>query len=128
MSYQYKRTDVSVVVCDICGDFSWVSDRHWRAMPESTSEKPIHLCQGCQNVALWCAMHQQYHLPQTFHRCACVDCGGLFTSVVADAIIRCPACRRLAGDTIPSAEPPDMKHSYSFIHRLFSLGASHRRP
>src|SRR4026208_1296522 len=63
MSYQYKRADVCVVVCNICGDFSWVGDNRWRTMPESTSEQPIHLCKTCQCAALWCSAHQQYHLP-----------------------------------------------------------------
>jgi hypothetical protein len=98
MSYQFKRADVQVVVCDICGDFSWVSNRDWREMPQRTGEQPIHLCRACQRVAVWCPAHQQYHLPDVFHRRACVDCGGLFTSVVRDAITRCPSCRRMAGD------------------------------
>jgi hypothetical protein len=127
MSYQYKRADICVVVCDVCGEFSWVSDRHWRKMPESTTEQPIHLCQACQNVALWCPAHQQYHLPEALHRCACVDCGGLFTSVVAQGIMRCPSCRRLAGNNVPPAAQPSAKPAPSFIHRLFALGSSHRR-
>jgi hypothetical protein len=128
MSYQYKRADVRVVVCDICGDFSWMSDNRWRTMPKSTSEQPIHLCKMCQCVALWCSEHQQYHLPEALHRCACVDCGGLFTSVVTAAITRCPSCRRMAGASLPPAVQPNMKPAPSFIHKLFSLHTSDRRP
>jgi len=127
MSYQYKRADVCVVVCDICGDFSWVSDRHWRTMPESAPEQPIHLCQMCQNVALWCSAHQQYHLPEALHRCACVDCGGLFTSVVAHAITRCPSCRRTASASLPPPPPPTVKPAPSFIRKLFSVRSTHHR-
>ena len=124
MSYQYKRADVCVVVCNICGDFSWVGDRHWRKMPESTSEQPIHLCLTCQNVALWCSAHQQYHLPAALHRCACADCGGLFTSVMADAITRCPSCRRVAGGSLPPPTQPNVKPAPSFFHKLFAVHTS----
>jgi len=127
MSYQYKRADVCVVVCNICGDFSWVGDRHWRAMPEGTSEQPIHLCQQCQNVALWCSAHQQYHLPTALHRCACADCGGLFTSVVANVITRCPSCRRTTGDNAPPPTQPHTKPTPSLLHRLFSPHPSDHR-
>ena len=127
MSYQYKRADVCVVVCNICSDFSWVGDSRWRTMPQSTSEQPIHLCKKCQCVALWCSAHQQYHLPHIFHRCACIDCGGLFTSVVADAITRCPSCRRIAAPSVPSTNPPSLKPAPSFLHKLFSLHAGNRR-
>jgi hypothetical protein len=127
MSFQYKRADVRVVVCDICDDFSWAGDSRWRTMPHSTSEHPIHLCKICQCVALWCSAHQQYHLPNALHRCGCADCGGLFTSVVADAITRCPSCYRAAGITLPPPAQPATKPAASFIHKLFSLGSSHRR-
>jgi len=127
MSFQYKRADVRVVVCDICDNFSWVSDNRWRTMPQSTSEKPIHLCKMCRCVALWCSAHQQYHLPNALHRCACADCGGLFTSVMAAAITRCPACHRSASASVPALTPPLVKPAPSFIHRLFSVRSSHRR-
>jgi hypothetical protein len=127
MSFQYKRADVCVVVCDICADFSWVGDSRWRTMPHSTSERPIHLCKRCQCIALWCPEHDQYHLPEAFHRCHCIDCGGLFTSVVSRAITRCPSCRRLAGDDLPPPVQPQAKPSLSLFHRLFAPGTSHRR-
>ncbi|MDQ2997163.1 MAG: hypothetical protein M3R61_08940, partial [Chloroflexota bacterium] len=106
---------------------SWVGDSRWRTMPQSTSEQPIHLCKMCQCVALWCSAHTQYHLPNALHRCACADCGGLFTSVVADAIIRCPSCHRTAGASLPPPTQPTMKPAPSFIHKLFSVGSNHRR-
>src|SRR5947208_13294388 len=109
MSYQFKRPTVQVVVCDICDDFSWVGDRRWRTMPQSTIEKPIHLCRTCESVAVWCAVHQQYHLPDVFHRRACINCGGLFTSVVRDEITRCPSCRRAAGDYPARTAPPTVE-------------------
>jgi protein-arginine kinase activator protein McsA len=106
MSYQYKRADICVVVCDTCGDFSWVSDNRWHEMPHGSSAAPIHLCQACRRHALWCSAHQQYHLPDTFHRQHCRDCGGLFTSVARDRLTRCPSCRRAAGeDPAPIARP-----------------------
>jgi hypothetical protein len=127
MSLQYKRADVRVVVCDICSDFSWVGDSRWRTMPHSTTEHPIHLCKICQCIALWCPAHQEYHLPDAFHRCNCADCGGLFTSVVSRGITRCPSCQRLAGDSLPPPVQPQTKPALSLIHRLFALGTSHRR-
>jgi hypothetical protein len=126
MSYQYKRGNVCVVVCNICSDFSWVGDPQWRKMAHGTEEQPIHLCRACRGVALWCSTHQQYHLPKAFHRCACVDCGGLFTSVVAEAITRCPSCRRAADDSVPPPQP-SAKPAPSLLHRLFALHTSHRR-
>jgi uncharacterized protein YlaI len=126
MSYQYKRADVQVVVCDICDDFSWIGDRHWRAMPQSNAACPIHLCPKCQRAAKWCPAHQQYHLADTFHRRACIDCGGLFTSIVRDAITRCPACRRAAGDGPTSNPLPAQERPRSFIRQLFSLRTTHR--
>jgi hypothetical protein len=124
MSYQYKRADVCVVVCNICSDFSWVGDPQWRKMAQSTDAQPIHLCKACRRVALWCPAHLQYHLPEALHRCACADCGGLFTSVVADAITRCPSCRRTAGNNVPPTTQPTTKPAPSFFDRLFSLHIS----
>lgn len=127
MSYQYKRPDTQVVVCDACSDFSWVSDPQWRPTQQSSAEHPLHLCPKCWHVAIWCLAHQQYHLPDVFHRRACVDCGGLFTSVVRDAIIRCPSCRRLAGD-LPTQPPPvEPKRAGSFVRQLFSFRPTHRQ-
>jgi hypothetical protein len=127
MSYDSKRGDVRVVICDICGDFSWIGDRHWREMPQHTSEQPIHLCLACRPVAVWCPAHQQYHLPDTFHRHACVDCGGLFTSVVRDALTRCPSCRRAVGDVPAQPMPRGQTRPRSFVDLLFSPRAGHRR-
>jgi uncharacterized protein with PIN domain len=126
MSYQYKRADVRVVVCDMCGDFSWIGDRHWREMPERSGEQPIHLCRACQHVALWCSAHQEYHRPDMFHRRACVDCGGLFTSIVREALTRCPACRRAVSDTTARPAPQSVEQPRSLIQMLFSSRASHR--
>jgi hypothetical protein len=127
MSYQYKRADVVVVVCDVCGDFSWIGDRHWRVAPHSTIDQPIHLCKSCQRLAMWCPAHQQYHRPDAFHRCACVDCGGLFTSTVRDEIIRCPSCRRVMGDNPVRTAPVDIERPRSLVQMLFSPRTSHRQ-
>jgi hypothetical protein len=126
MSYQYKRADVCVVVCDICGSFSWCSDRHWREMPKGTS-KPIHLCQACQPLAVWCESHQAYHLPDAFHRCACADCGGLFTSIVGRGLTRCPSCHRAAGDQPLQGVPPQMDRRRSFRQMLFAPRTSQHK-
>jgi len=127
MSYQYKRADVQVVACDLCGDFSWVGDRHWHKTAQSTVKQPMHLCERCQHVAVWCLVHQQYHRPDAFHRCACVDCGGLFTSIVRDELTRCPSCRRIAGDFPARAAPAGKERPRSFVQKLFSLRTSHRQ-
>ncbi|MFL5802558.1 MAG: hypothetical protein ACJ8CR_12565 [Roseiflexaceae bacterium] len=127
MSYEYKRPDVQVVVCDLCGDFSWISDRHWREMPQRTGEQPIHLCQICQRVAVWCPAHQQYHLLDAFHRRGCVDCGGLFTSVVRDQITRCPSCRRAAGDQPAQPAQREIGRRRSLVQLLFAPRGSHRQ-
>jgi hypothetical protein len=126
MSYQYKRPDACVVVCDICGDFSWNSDPNWRAMPGGTST-PIHLCQVCRPFAIWCEAHRQYHLPDAFHRQPCVDCGGLFTSTVSHMLTRCPACRRAAGEQPVLAPPPHIRRPRSFRQMLFGLRTSHHK-
>ncbi len=126
MSYQYKRADAQVVVCDACGDYSWVSDPQWRPTRQSSAEHPLHLCPKCRHAAIWCSAHQQYHLPHESHRRACADCGGLFTSVVRDAIVRCPACRRLAGDLPRPAPLPEPKRPGSFVRQLLSFRGSHR--
>jgi len=122
MSYRYPRPDVQVVACDICNAFSWVGDPQWRPMQHSTIEKPIHLCRTCRNTATWCNTHQQYHLQHTAHRRPCVDCGGLFTSIVQDGITRCPSCRRAAGDQPAPVAAPRLDRPRSFLQRLFSQG------
>ena len=124
MSYQYKRVDIRVVVCDTCGGFSWMSDRRWRRMPHDSGAAPIHLCQTCQRHALWCQAHQQYHLPEVFHRQACSDCGGLFTSVVRDTLTRCPSCRRVVGADTPQTVLPSSDRPRSLIQKLFAPRAS----
>lgn len=121
MSYQYKRADTRVVVCDLCGNFSWVSNRNWREMPQRADNQPVHLCPACHPVAIWCPTHQQYHLPDVFHRRACVDCGGLFTSIVREQITRCPACRRSVGAYPASALTAESERSRSFVQKLLSL-------
>ena len=120
MSYQYKRADIYVVVCDACGEFSWVSDRRWRAMPQGSESAPIHLCQACQPQALWCQAHQQYHLPEVLHRHACSDCGGLFTSAARDQLTSYPSCRRAAGAAAPPAAWPSGERRRSLLDRLFA--------
>ena len=124
MSYEFKRRDCKVVVCDICLKFSYVGDRHWHAMPSSTTGAPVHLCGECRAVAVWCPAHAQYHLPTTLHRHACEDCGGLFTSVVRDRQTRCPACRRSAGVQPPvRPEPP----ARSWVRALFAPRTAQQR-
>jgi hypothetical protein len=124
MSYQYARSDIQVVACDICNAISWVGDPQWRPMPHSSIEKPIHLCPKCRYVATWCDAHQQYHALDALHRRGCVDCGGLFTSIVQAGITRCPACRRAAGEQPPAATPPRIERPRTFLQRLFSIGAN----
>jgi uncharacterized protein with PIN domain len=119
MSYQYKRADTYVVVCDICGSFSWMSNRHWREMPQRVGNQPVHLCPTCRPTAVWCAEHQQYHLPDVLHRRPCADCGGLFTSVVREQFTRCPACRRSL--EAPSTVVPEPSRHLTLIQRLFAL-------
>src|SRR5262245_32287838 len=120
MSYEMKGSDVHVVVCDICGDYSWIGDHNWRTMPGGTGEQSIHLCQPCRRVAVWCSGHHQYHLPDAFHRQPCIDCGGLFTSVVRDAITRCPSCRRAAGDYPAQTTQREPERPRTLLQLLFS--------
>ena len=120
MSYQYKRNDIRVIVCDVCGDFSSPGDHRWQPTAQSTVERPIHICPACRRVALWCPAHQQYHLPNSFHRHACADCGGLFTSVVRDALTRCPACRRAAAEIPRPSAPPRNERPRSWVQSLFA--------
>lgn len=127
MSFEYKRSDCRVVVCDICSKCSYVGDRQWRLMPHQNAEQPIHLCPECRLVAIYCAAHQQYHLPQTMHRHACADCGGLFTSVVRDRITQCPGCRRAAGQpSVPAAQAP-AQPARSWLQVLLSPRAGHHQ-
>ena len=127
MSYQYKRPDAQVVVCDACNDTSWMSDPQWRPTSQSSAERPLHLCPKCRHVAIWCSAHQQYHMPDAFHRRACVDCEGLFTSVVRDGIVRCPSCRRLAGE-LPTQPPAlEQKRPRSFVRQFFSFRITDRQ-
>jgi hypothetical protein len=91
-------------------------------MQHSTIEKPIHLCAKCRKTATWCDTHRQYHLLHTAHRRPCVDCGGLFTSIVQAGITRCPACRRAAGEQLPAVAAPTVERPRSFLQRLLSQG------
>lgn len=126
MSYDMKGTDVHVVICDICSDFSWIGDHDWHVMPHRSGEEVIHLCRPCRRVAVWCPAHQQYHLPDAFHRQPCIDCGGLFTSIVQDVITRCPSCRRAATDYPAQTIPPAQERPRSLLRLLFSPRAGHR--
>jgi hypothetical protein len=94
MSYQLLNNHITIVVCDICGEFSAMGDRDWCRMRYDAQDQPIHLCRKCRPSAVWCAAHQQYHLESSQHRRPCVVCGGLFTSFVSQQIEHCPQCRR----------------------------------
>jgi hypothetical protein len=69
----------------------------------SRADDAIHLCQACRRRAVWCEVHQTYHLPESFHRRPCVDCNGLFTAQVAWNLEHCPSCRRERGIVVPSS-------------------------
>lgn len=93
MSYQHLSS-YALVVCDGCGVRGAVGDHDWRQMRASPGRTPIHLCPQCRRVAIWCEVHQRYHRPSDNHRCACADCGGLFTTSATSGITRCPGCQR----------------------------------
>jgi hypothetical protein len=94
MSYQLLQNHITIVVCDICGEFGAKGDRDWSKMRYDAHEEPIHLCYKCRASAVWCAAHQQYHLEDSQHRRPCADCGGLFTSYVRHNVEHCPTCQR----------------------------------
>ncbi|KAB8142622.1 hypothetical protein F8S13_13785 [Chloroflexia bacterium SDU3-3] len=104
MSYQHKSYGW-VVVCNVCNEFGPIGDRYLRRMEGGTDEDPIHLCAKCASIAMWCDAHQTYHLPDSLHRHACADCGGLFTSVVSEQIYRCPSCQRSHAPEAPAPRP-----------------------
>lgn len=104
MSYQHKSYGW-IAVCDMCQEFGPIGDRALRVMKGGTAEAPIHLCSTCCKDAVWCDHHHQYHRAEAFHRCACVDCDGLYTSIVHTQIKRCPSCQRATG-FVPTPSAP----------------------
>src|SRR6185503_4819381 len=115
MSYQLLENRITIVVCDICGEFSAMGDRDWSRMRYDAHDQPIHLCNKCRATAVWCAAHQQYHLEDSQHRRPCIVCGGLFTSYVRQNIEHCPQCRH----DLPA--PPPSAHQPNFLASLRSL-------
>ncbi len=97
MSYQEREPYGSVVVCDCCQSIGAIGDRDWRQVRGSGADDAMHLCRACRRRAMWCEVHQTYHLPETFHRRPCVDCGGLFTAQMSWNLEYCPSCRRERG-------------------------------
>ena len=126
MSIQLRNNLYHVVVCDICGDFSYVGDRNLRQMPMHGADGSLHLCRACRTNALWCAAHGAYHPADTMHRQPCVDCGGLFTSVVKAQLSHCPACRRThaAQPVVQPASAPTPARSW--LELLFAPRAGQR--
>jgi hypothetical protein len=127
MSYQMRPSGVQVVMCDLCGDFSGIGNRDWREMPHRVSDQPTHLCRACRHQGVWCSVHQTYHRPDAFHRHKCVDCGGLFTSVVREQQTRCPSCRRSGGKRTPLPVPQQAEQPRSWSRFFVALRPSHRR-
>lgn len=105
MSFQ-SRGNYDVVVCDVCRTVGAVGDNRFRLMRRDDAGTSHHLCASCRTWAEWCPTHQQYHLPDDLHRCACNDCGGLYTSRVRDQIARCPSCQRSFAPPKPVAAAP----------------------
>ncbi|MGB9751274.1 hypothetical protein [Roseiflexus castenholzii] len=97
MSYQERQPCGPVVVCDCCGSIGAIGDRDWRQVRGNGIDNARHLCRACHRRAVWCEVHQTYHLPETFHRRPCIACGGLFTAQVALNLEYCPSCRREHG-------------------------------
>ena len=118
MSYQLLQDHITIVVCDICGEFGAKGDRDWCKMRYDTHDQPIHLCYKCRSSAVWCAAHQQYHLEHSQHRRPCVVCGGLFTSYVRQNIEHCPQCRREL--PAPPQAPVRQPHLLASLHALLS--------
>jgi hypothetical protein len=93
MSYQLtERT--TLVVCDLCEVRGPIGDQNWRVTRCDANGAPLHLCINCRRTAVWCEAHARYHRPSDNHRCACLDCGGLFTTSFFSGVVRCPSCRR----------------------------------
>lgn len=126
MSYQSTQHNTRVIVCDICQASGPATDHRWRPTRHSTTERPMHLCPSCWRVAVWCPAHQAYHLPDAFHRRACADCGGLFTSVVREEITRCPACRRAAGGLPARQASAPAKQPRTWMRAFFTARGSER--
>ncbi|GIV99902.1 hypothetical protein [Roseiflexus sp.] len=97
MSYQERQPCGPVVVCDCCGSIGAIGDCDWRQVRGNGIDDARHLCRACRRRAVWCEVHQTYHLPETFHRRPCIACGGLFTAQVALNLEYCPSCRRERG-------------------------------
>ncbi|HMP40095.1 MAG TPA: hypothetical protein PKA05_06920 [Roseiflexaceae bacterium] len=94
MSYEIHGAGCAVVVCDLCRARGAIGDRDWREGRPSASGGAQHLCRNCRQHAVWCEEHHAYHAPDSLHRCACKECGGLYTSVVKARINYCPSCLR----------------------------------
>ena len=116
MSYQRKSYGW-ITVCDICQEFGPIGDRYIRAMPHSTADEPRHLCNCCRSQAVWCEAHNVYHLGESFHRHACSDCGGLFTSVARAQLRQCPSCRPAM---VPTATAPQVPTERRFLASVSS--------
>jgi len=123
MSYQEHKHFGTVVVCDVCSSIGAVFDRDWRQMKSNAQGEPIHLCRACRKTTTWCETHQGYHKPTDNHRCACVACGGLFTSVVQQGIKHCPSCRRSLPMPVVSSTPA--KRMPSLRSLFLQLGLLH---
>lgn len=111
-----------VVVCDACRAIGAIGDRDWKKVRVNEDGHALHLCRNCQHRAVWCATHQSYHLPEQLHRRACVLCGGLFTSQVAQQIEHCPSCRRIDGVAAYYAERT--RHTHGQTLRQHTGGRS----
>jgi protein-arginine kinase activator protein McsA len=99
-----------VVCCDYCGTYNAIGLRDFHEMPHQIMGAVTHLCPKCYPTVRWCHTHLQYHKPTDLHRQPCVDCGGLFTSTVQHHLLRCPSCRRAAGEQmIPTPKPRTAK-------------------
>ncbi len=120
MSYREHKTFGTIVVCDVCDTVGAVFDRHWQEMRCDAQGEPIHVCRNCRKTAVWCDTHHCYHKPTDNHRCACVACGGLYTSVVQQGIKHCPSCRRaLPAPPAPAPRAPSLRNFFlhlGFLH------------
>ncbi len=93
-AFQSFEARYDVVVCDLCGTYGAVGDSDWREVRAAADGHARHLCRECGRRAVWCAIHDSYHLPDSNHRRPCIGCGGLFTARVSEARERCPSCQR----------------------------------
>lgn len=127
MSYQEHAPYGPVVVCDCCGNIGAIGDRDWRQVRGSGVEDARHLCRACRRRAVWCEVHQTYHLPETLHRRPCVACGGLFTAPAGWNLEYCPSCRRERGIVVAAQAPANHEPTgWREWSRLFSWRALRR--